>query len=188
MRSDAGLGAEQAVEMRTREAGLARDQIELDLGARAFGHQLDGFAHAEIGDGSGSCILYRLGDLPALVITSVDQLAEFAVEAAQGGGTAYKRCRPPYMLVERDRSLVAGPDETQALRPRSVGGKPFRIDIEDEKDRAVRDVGRNEIMRFPGIDRNDGILGDQPSLVVHIDPGRRPADMEDQVPFAMRMH
>jgi hypothetical protein len=47
VRGDAGLGAEQPVEVRTRQPGGPRDRIQFDLGARAFGHQLDGFADAK---------------------------------------------------------------------------------------------------------------------------------------------
>ncbi|KTT89727.1 hypothetical protein NS44R_14970 [Mammaliicoccus sciuri] len=74
------MGPEQPIEMRSRQPGLARDRVELDLGAGAFGHQPDRFTDAEIGHrgGGGGAI----GRLPALLVAGVDQLPELAIEAA----------------------------------------------------------------------------------------------------------
>ena len=43
-------------------------------------------------------------------------------------------------------------------------------------------------MRFPGIDRDDGVLDEPPALIANVDLRRRSTDMEDQVPLAVRMH
>src|ERR1700741_3008711 len=43
-------------------------------------------------------------------------------------------------------------------------------------------------MRFPWVDRDDGLLGEQPLVVADMDPRRGSADVKDQMPLAMRMH
>src|ERR1700748_3555324 len=43
-------------------------------------------------------------------------------------------------------------------------------------------------MRFPWVDRADGLLGAQPLGAAGMDPRRRAADVKDQMPLAMRMH
>src|SRR5262249_6448164 len=78
--------------------------------------------------------------------------------------------------------------EAQAMRTRPVRRKPFRIDIEHEEDRAVLEIGRQEIVRFPGVHRDDRLFCKKPALVADVDLRRRSADVEDQVALAMRMH
>ena len=78
--------------------------------------------------------------------------------------------------------------EAQAERARRIRSKPFRIDIEHEEDCAVLQIRGHEIVRLPGIHRDNRILLKKPTLVANVDLRRRPADMEDQMAFAMRMH
>src|SRR5258708_33662696 len=84
VRRAAGLGAEKLVEMRARKPRLARDRIELDLGAGAFRQKPDRFAHAKVGDGRcGVAVRRGLRLTPALFVTSVDQAAQLPVETLQ---------------------------------------------------------------------------------------------------------
>src|SRR3954463_4318367 len=90
MGGDPGLGAEKFVEMRARKPGLARDRIELDLGAEAFGKKFHRLADPKVGD-AGACPAFR-GDVllaPALFVTSIDQAAQLAVQTIEGGRAAY---------------------------------------------------------------------------------------------------
>ena len=72
-------------------------------------------------------------------------------------------------------------------RPRTPANHSA-IDVEDKKERPVCQVVRQEIVRLPGIDRDDGILAERPGPLEHVDAARRAADMKDQMPFAMRVH
>ena len=132
--------------------------------------------------------LRRLRLLPAFLVAAIDQLPELAIEAPERRGAADQRCGAANVLVERIRALEMGAAEAQVLRVRRVGREPFGIDVEHEEDRAIRHVGRQEIVRFPGIDRDDGVLGEPPALIANVDLRRRSADMEDQVPFAVCVH
>src|SRR5579871_795229 len=92
------------------------------------------------------------------------------------------------MLGERSGALETGFPETQAAGMSDIGGKPFRVDVEHEEDCAVLDISGDEIMRLPGIDGDDSVLCEETVLIAHVDACRRSADMEDQMPLAMRMH
>src|SRR6185437_14929594 len=181
---------EQAVEMRSRQPGFPSNRIELELGTRTLRHQLDRFADTKVGDRYGRCPRFLRGPsgLPAFLVAAVDQLPQFAVETTQRGGTADQSCRASDVLVQGGGSREAGSAEPKAMCPCGVGGEPFRVDIKHEEDCAIAHVGGNEIMRLPRVDRDDGILGEQPSVVADIDPRRRTTDVKDQVPLAMRMH
>src|SRR2546421_5412051 len=175
--------------MGTRKTGLARDRVQLNLGARAFRHQPDTLAHAKVGHGyRWARLSWRLGLLPAFSMACVDQLSQFAVEATERRRSADQGCGSPDLLIEMSRSLEMRVAKAQAQRARRIRSKPFRIDIEHEEDRAVLQIRGHEIVRFPGIHRDNRILLKKPTLVANVDLRRRPADMEDQMAFAMRMH
>src|SRR6185437_3024655 len=116
VRGDAGLGAEQAVEMRPRQPGFPSNRIELELGARTLRHQLDGFADTKVGDRYGRCPRFLRGPsgLPAFLVAAVDQLPQFAVETTQRGGTADQSCRASDVLVQGGGSREAGSAEPKA--------------------------------------------------------------------------
>src|SRR3954462_10330293 len=92
------------------------------------------------------------------------------------------------MLVERGRALETGAAEPQAVGARRIGSEPFGVDVEHEEDRAVLHVRRDKIVWFPGVDGNNGVFHEQPSLIAHVNVRRRSTDMKNQMPFAMRMH
>src|SRR5215475_3934365 len=119
MRRDAGLGAEQPVEMRARQAGGARDRIQFDLRARAFGHQPDRLAHAEIGDG-GRSFLHRLTSLPAFVVADVYQVPELAIERVQRRRAADQRRRSLDLFIEGWGALEMRAAEAQAMAARRI--------------------------------------------------------------------
>ena len=190
MRGDAGLGTEKPVEMRPREAGGAGDRVQFDLGAGALRHQLDGFANAKIGDGGGRARLLHCLRLlpPAFLVADINQLPEFAIEAPERGSAA-DQCRGAVNLfVERIRAPEMRAGEAQMLRVCRGRRKPFGIYIKHEEDRAIGNVRRQEVVRFPWIDRDDGVRGELPALITHVDLRRRSADVKDQVPLAVRMH
>src|SRR3984893_8516986 len=185
VRRDAGLGTEKLVEMRARKPCLARDCIELDLGAGAFVQKPDRLAHAKVGDRSADTTVRRVVRLaPALFVTSVDQVAQLSVETLERGSAANHRRRLPDIAVQCCGALEYRAPETQAADAR----EPLWVDIENQEQRAIRQIFRQEIVRLPGIDRDDGLLAHRLRLLEHLHAARRAADMEDQMPFAMRVH
>ena len=137
---------------------------------------------------AGARRLRGLRLLPAFLVAAIDQLPEFAIEAPERRGAADQRGRAANVLVEHIRAFEMRAAETQALRVRRIGREPFGIDVKHEEDGAIRHVRRQEVVRFPGVDRDDGVLGEPPALIANVDLRRRSADMEDQVPLAVRMH
>src|ERR1700730_17112307 len=184
MRGNTGLGAEEFVEMRPRKACLARDRIEFDLGADSFRQKLDRLAYAKAGDcGAGMIVRRSLRLAPALLVAGIDQAAQLPVEAVERRRAANHGSRRPDVPVERRGALEFRAAETQAADAR----EPLGIDVEDEEQGAVRQIFREEIVRFPGIDRDHGFFAEQMRLLEHLDAARRAADVEDQMPFAMRV-
>src|SRR5438552_10554576 len=92
------------------------------------------------------------------------------------------------MPVERGRALETGAAEPQAVGAGRIWGEPFGVDVEDEEDRAILNIGGNKIVWFPRVDGNNGVFCEKPSLIADVDAGRRSTDMKNQMPFAMRMH
>src|SRR5258707_6786272 len=155
VRRDAGLGTEKLVEMRARKPCLARDCIELDLGAGAFVQKPDRLAHAKVGDRSADTTVRRVVRLaPALFVTSVDQVAQLSVETLERGSATNHRRRLPAISVQCCGALEYRAPETQAADPR----EPLGVDIENQEQRAIRQIFRQEIVRLPGIDRDDRTL------------------------------
>src|SRR5882762_1166869 len=185
VRRDAGLGAEKLVEMRSRQAGLARNRIELDLGAHTFRQQLDRLAYAKVGYcGASTTVRRGLRLTPAFFVASVDQTPQFPVETFERWSAANHCRRVPDGLVQGRGAFEFGAAETQATNVR----EPLGVYIEDEEERPVCQIVRQEIVRFPGIDRDDGIFAEQVGLLEHFHAARRAANMENQVPFAMRVY
>ena len=86
------------------------------------------------------------------------------------------------MLIERGRALEAGAAEPQAVGARRIGREPFGVDVEHEEDRAVLHIGGDKIVWFPGVDGNNGVFCEKPSLVADVDPGRCSTDMKTRCP------
>jgi hypothetical protein len=61
------------------------------------------------------------------------------------------------VLIEGVSAFEMGFAEAQILRAGGLGRKPFVVDVEHEEDAAVLGVPRQEVVRFPRIDRNDGV-------------------------------
>src|SRR5215207_1119063 len=92
------------------------------------------------------------------------------------------------MLVERGRALEIGAPEPQAVGAGGIWGEHFVVDVENEEYRAVLYIGGNKIVWFPGVDGNNRVFCEKPSLIADVDASRRSTDMKNQMPFAMRMH
>src|SRR2546430_10624085 len=92
------------------------------------------------------------------------------------------------MPVERGRAFETGAAEPKAMGARRIGSEPFGVHVKDEEDRSVLHIRRDKIVWFPRVDGNNGVFGEQPSLIAHINAGGRSTDMKNQMPFAMRMH
>src|SRR5947209_180938 len=128
VRGNAGLGAEQPVEMRPRQAGFTRDGVELDLGARALRHHLDTLAHAKIGDGTVYARIARgLCLLPALVVTDVDQPSQLAIEAIERWSAAHEGGCVLDMLVQCHRPRELGAAKAKAVGAGRIGREPLRV-------------------------------------------------------------
>ena len=128
-----------------------------------------------------------LGLLPAFVVADVDQTSQLAIEAIQRGCAAHKGGGVPDLPVQRDRPRELGAAEAQAVGAGRIGREPFRIDIEHEEDGAAVEIGRQEIMRLPWIDRDHGTFSELVTSIVDIDACGTSPDMEDQMTFAMRV-
>ena len=113
---------------------------------------------------------------------------QFAIEAVERWCAAHKRSGSPDVLVERNRALELGAAEPQAVGAGRIGGEPFGIDVEHEEDRPAVEIGRQEIVWLPRIDRDDGAFREVVMPVADINAGGRSTDMENQMPFAMRVH
>ena len=117
-------------------------------------------------------------------MAGVDQAAQLPVEAVERGRAANHGSRRPDVPVERRGAPEFRAPETQA----TDACEPFGVDVENEEERPVRQIVRQEIVRLPGIDRDHGIFAEQMRLLEHFDAAWRAADVEDQMPFAMRVH
>src|SRR5258706_687366 len=185
VRRDAGLGAKKLVEMRTRKPCLARDRIELDLGADALRQQLDRLAHAKVGDrGAGTTVPRGVRVAPALFVASVDQAAQLSVETLERGSAANHRRGLPDIPVQCRGALECRASETQT----TDASEPLGVDVENKEKRSVRQIFRQEIVRLPGIDRDDGIFAQRARLLEHFNAARRAANLVNQMPFAVRVH
>src|ERR1700724_1364274 len=185
MRRNAGLIAEKLVEMRSRKPCLARDRIEFDLRSDSLRQQLNRLAHAKVGDcGAGMPLRRGVRLAPALLVAGLDQGAQLPIEAVERGRAANHGSRRPDISVERRGAPEFRAPETQA----TDACEPIRVDVEHEEERPVCQILRQEIVWLPGIDRNDGIFAKQVGLLEYFDAAWCAADVEDQMPFAMRVH
>ena len=117
-------------------------------------------------------------------MAGVDQAPQFAVQAVERGCAANHGGRLTDILVERGGALELCAAEPEATDP----GEPLGVDIENEKQGAAGEIVGQEIVRFPGVDRDDSILAQRPGALEHFDAAWRAADMKNQMSFAMRMH
>src|SRR5438445_2414890 len=100
--------------MWARKPSLARDRIELDLGAHAFGQEPDRLAHAKVGNCGASATVQRGVRLaPALFVTSIDQVAQLPVEIVERGSAADHRRRLLDISVQCRGTLECRAPETQ---------------------------------------------------------------------------
>ena len=74
------------------------------------------------------------------------------------------------MPVERGRALETGAAEPQAVGAGRIRGEPFGVDVEHEEDRAVLHIGGNKIVWFPGVDGDNGVFCEKPSLIAGVPP------------------
>src|SRR5260370_23365157 len=117
--------------MRPRKPCLARDRIELDLGARAFGQELDRLAHAKVGYCGARTIVRRgVGLAPALFVTSVDQVTQLSVETLERRSAANHGRRLPDIAVQCRGALECRAPETQTTDAR----EPLGVDVENQKE------------------------------------------------------
>jgi hypothetical protein len=117
-------------------------------------------------------------------VAGLDQAAQLPIEAVERGRAANHGSRRPDISVERRGAPEFRAPETQA----TDACEPIRVDVEHEEERPVCQILRQEIVWLPGIDRNDGIFAKQMGLLEYFDAAWCAADVEDQMPFAMRVH
>ncbi|MGY3466391.1 hypothetical protein ACVW0I_003262 [Bradyrhizobium sp. LM6.11] len=91
----------------------------------------------------------------------------------------------PDLLVQRNRPRELGTAEAQTVGAGRIGREPLRIDIEHEENGAAFQIGWQEIMRLPWIDRDDRTFGEFVMSLADIDASGTSPDMEDQMTFAM---
>ncbi len=116
-------------------------------------------------------------------MAGIDQVPQFPVETVERGSTANHGGGLLDMLVQGGGALELRAAEAQAADAR----KPLGVDVENEKQRPICEVVGQEIVRFPGVDRDHGVLAERPGVLEHFDAAWRAADMKNQMPLAMRV-
>src|SRR5665213_210296 len=189
IRRHAGLAAEQFVEMRPRQPGFTGNVVELDVGTEPFLNEADRLADPEIGDVFENAAFGRLARTPpALGVAGVDQAAQLAIEFIEPVRGIDHRRGAPDLAVDRRGPVSQRTAEAQARGvAESAGREPFGIDVKNEEQRPLAEVAWFEIVRLPGANGDVGGGGQWAERIADGDAAVRAAEMEDQMPFAVRV-